>query len=174
MNNVKKKLDHVLAFITCTIMGFMVIVAIWQVFTRYVLNSPSTISEELLRYSLIWVSMLGAAYAFGNKKHIAIEFIVEKLSPKKALRMSVLIEILVVLFAVIVMVVGGIMTVNITMAQTSASLGIPMGYIYLSLPVSGILVISYSVINIYEAVVKRKVELYSEEMDRESVTQLHG
>lgn len=88
--------------------------------------------------------------------------------------MSVLIEILVVLFAVIVMVVGGIMTVNITMAQTSASLGIPMGYIYLSLPVSGILVISYSVINIYEAVVKRKVELYSEEMDRESVTQLHG
>ncbi|WHY70083.1 TRAP transporter small permease [Fictibacillus enclensis] len=174
MNNVKKKLDHVLAFITCTIMGFMVIVAIWQVFTRYVLNSPSTISEELLRYSLIWVSMLGAAYAFGNKKHIAIEFIIEKLSPKKALRMSVLIEILVVLFAVIVMVVGGIMTVNITMAQTSASLGIPMGYIYLSLPVSGILVISYSVINIYEAVVKRKVELYSEEMDGESVTQLHG
>lgn len=72
-----------MAFITCTIMGFMVIVAIWQVFTRYVLNSPSTISEELLRYSLIWVSMLGAAYAFGNKKHIAIEFIIEKLSPKK-------------------------------------------------------------------------------------------
>ncbi|SDM72769.1 TRAP-type C4-dicarboxylate transport system, small permease component [Fictibacillus solisalsi] len=174
MNNVKKKLDQGLAFITCTIMGFMVLVAIWQVFTRYVLNSPSTISEELLRYSLIWVSMLGAAYAFGNKKHIAIEFIVEKLSPKKALRMSILIEILVVLFAVIVMVVGGIMTVNITMAQSSASLGIPMGYIYLSLPVSGILVIGYSVINIYEAIIKRKVELYSKEMDGESVTQLHG
>ncbi|MDN4523015.1 TRAP transporter small permease [Fictibacillus fluitans] len=174
MSMVKKKLDQVLAFITCSIMGFMVIVAIWQVFTRYVLNSPSTVSEELLRYSLIWVSMLGAAYAFGNKKHIAIEFIVEKLSPKKALRISVLIESLVVLFAIIVMVVGGIMTVNITMAQTSASLGIPMGFIYLSLPVSGILVIGYSVINIYEAIVKRKVELYSEKMDGESVTQLHG
>uniref|UniRef100_UPI001C3035E3 TRAP transporter small permease n=1 Tax=Bacillus sp. GbtcB13 TaxID=2824758 RepID=UPI001C3035E3 len=50
----KKAVNKAIECLTCTLMAIMVLGAIWQVFTRYVLNSPSTFSEELLRYSLIW------------------------------------------------------------------------------------------------------------------------
>lgn len=163
MQTVRKWVDQTIAFLTCTLMGVMVLIAIWQVFTRYVLNAPSTFSEEFLRYSLIWVSMLGGAYAFGKKKHLAIEFIIEKLSEKKALVVNVLIEIIILSFAIIVMVIGGSKTVMLTMGQSSAALGIPMGYIYLSLPVSGILIVGYSLLSIIEVKKKRKVDLYSDE-----------
>ncbi len=67
MLTLKKAVDKTIECLTCTLMAVMVFVAIWQVFTRYVLNSPSTFSEEFLRYSLIWISMLGGAYAFWKK-----------------------------------------------------------------------------------------------------------
>jgi TRAP-type C4-dicarboxylate transport system permease small subunit len=174
MQTIRKRADQGIAIITCSLLAFMVLIAIWQVFTRYVLNSPSTVSEEILRYSLIWVSMLGAAYAFGQKKHIAIEFIVEKLPKNKALFVSVIIEVLVLSFAVLVMFIGGSRTVAITMAQSSAALGIPMGYIYLSLPVSGVLIIGYSLLSIYEAVSKRKVELYTDDLEAVSKSQIES
>lgn len=174
MQTIRKRVDQTLAFITCTVLGIMVIIAIWQVFTRYVLNSPSTVSEEILRYSLIWVSMLGAAYAFGQKKHIAIEFIVEKLPKNKALPVSVIIEVLVLTFASVVMVIGGSKIVALTMAQSSAALGIPMGFIYLSLPVSGVLIIGYSLLTIYEAIAKKKIDLYSDDLEAATKSQIEG
>lgn len=165
MQTMKKWIDLSIAFVTCTLLGVMVLMAIWQVFTRYALDSPSTISEEFLRYSLIWVSMLGGAYAFGNKKHIAIEFIVEKLENRKRLAAAILIELIVLAFAVFVMIVGGSKTVGISMEQYSAALGLPMAYIYLSLPVSGILIAAYTIISIRGISANRKADLYSEEVE---------
>lgn len=63
----RKIVDRVTAFLTCSLMIVMVLIACWQVFTRFVLNSPSTVSEEFLRYSLIWLTMIGSAYAYGKK-----------------------------------------------------------------------------------------------------------
>ena len=171
---VRKTVDQTIAFVTCTMLAFMVLTAVWQVFTRYVLNSPSTVSEEILRYSLIWVSMLGAAYAFGKKKHIAIELLAEKLPKNKALAISIMIETLILLFAMLVMVIGGSRIVALTMAQSSASLGLPMGYIYLSLPVSGVLIIGYSLMTIYEAAFKKKANLYADHLDTASNSGIEG
>ncbi|MEM5016822.1 TRAP transporter small permease [Metabacillus indicus] len=171
---VRKTVDQTIAFVTCTMLAFMVLTAVWQVFTRYVLNSPSTVSEEILRYSLIWVSMLGAAYAFGKKKHIAIELLAEKLPKNKALAISIMIETLILLFAMLVMVIGGSRIVALTMAQSSASLGLPMGYIYLSLPVSGVLIIGYSLMTIYESAFKKKANLYADHLDTASNSGIEG
>ncbi|MGD6965576.1 TRAP transporter small permease [Rossellomorea vietnamensis] len=167
MEKAKKWMDQGIAFVTCTVLAVMVLMAVWQVFSRYVLNAPSTISEEFLRFALIWVSMLGAAYAFGNKKHLAIELFVHKVSKKNALKVSILIEVIVLLFASLVMIVGGVQTIGISLGQSSPALGIPMAAIYLSLPVSGILIICYSLFSIYESAVKRKAEFYSEDMETE-------
>ncbi|MFP7334128.1 TRAP transporter small permease subunit, partial [Shouchella clausii] len=49
-------LGKIIIFLSSVMFGLMVLVAIWQVFSRYVLNAPSTFSEEFLRYSLIWVT----------------------------------------------------------------------------------------------------------------------
>ena len=53
-------------------------------------------------------------------------------------------------FAVVVMLYGGVQITSLTMTQKTASLGIPMGYIYMIIPICGILIIVYSILNIID------------------------
>ncbi|WP_139785669.1 TRAP transporter small permease [Cytobacillus gottheilii] len=171
MHQIRKWMNKGIAFITCTLLTVMVFMAVWQVFSRYALNSPSTISEEFLRYALIWLSMLGAAYAFGSKKHLAIELFVSRLTPDKAMPVKIIAEGIVLLFAIVVMIIGGTQTVSLAMNQYSAALGIPMSAVYFSLIVSGILISIYSIMSIYEILAKQKEQMYAEEI--EAVETLH-
>lgn len=52
-------IDKIIQVLSTIIMGVMVIAVCWQVITRYILNNPSTVTEEALRYLLIWVTMVG-------------------------------------------------------------------------------------------------------------------
>ncbi|MBM0065756.1 TRAP transporter small permease [Alkalicoccobacillus gibsonii] len=148
INSINRVLGKVIIFLSSTMFGVMVLVAVWQVVSRYLLNSPSTFSEEFLRYSLIWVTMIGGAYAFHIKKHIAIDMFVERFSTgiQKRIRQCALIFL--VLFSLIVMVYGGIQIVSLTVTQQTVSLGIPMGYVYLSLPVSGVLITWFTLVEL--------------------------
>ncbi|MGN7310706.1 TRAP transporter small permease [Alkalicoccobacillus gibsonii] len=148
INSINRVLGKVIIFLSSTMFGVMVLVAVWQVVSRYLLNSPSTFSEEFLRYSLIWVTMIGGAYAFHIKKHIAIDMFVERFSTGIQNRIRQCALIFLVLFSLIVMVYGGIQIVLLTMTQQTVSLGIPMGYVYLSLPVSGVLITWFTVVEL--------------------------
>lgn len=144
----RKTLDKILEFIMVVILGFMVVMGGWQVVSRYCFNAPSTISEEVLRFSLIWLSMLGAAYIFGKREHMSMTFILDKLNKKGQLVLSVISEIVVAIFAVLVLVYGGISITSLTLSQISPSLGASMGYIYMVLPISGIFTLVYTILNV--------------------------
>ena len=148
IDSINKLLGKVIIFLSSTMFGVMVLVAVWQVVSRYILNSPTTFSEEFLRYSLIWVTMIGGAYVFHLKKHIAIEMFVERFSKGIQKRIRQLALLFLVLFSLIVMVYGGIQIVSLTMSQQTVSLGIPMGYVYLSLPISGALITWFTVVEL--------------------------
>jgi TRAP-type C4-dicarboxylate transport system permease small subunit len=75
MNSIKKVADRIIEFVTCSLFIIMIVVASWQVISRYILNSPSTVTEEFLRFSLIWLAMLASAYVVGKNTHIAITFL---------------------------------------------------------------------------------------------------
>ena len=130
-------------------MALLVVNVCWQVFSRYVLQSPSSFTDELARYLLIWLSLIGAAYMVGQNEHLAINILSEKMNPAA----NILIKNGTVLFfALSVMVVGGILLVStiLELEQKSATLQIPMGYVYLALPISGVLICYYSVTNILQ------------------------
>lgn len=148
MLTLKKMLDKFIESFIVILLVIMVIVALWQVISRYVFNSPSTISEELLRYCLIWLAMLGSAYMFGLREHMAMTFFVEKFNEVVRHKLSIISEIIIMLFSILVLGYGGINITMLTMRQASAALGIPMGYIYSVLPLSGVLIIFYSILNI--------------------------
>lgn len=160
MEKVKKCVDKMLELITVTLLLVMVAVTTWQVITRYVLNSPSTATEEFVRFSLIWLSMLAAAYVVGKKSHIAITLLSDRLKERKKLVLDLVIQSSFLVFALVIMVYGGLRAVSITMTQISPSLSLPMGYVYLSLPVAGVLIIFYSSLNIIELLNMNK-EKYS-------------
>ncbi|WP_084243789.1 TRAP transporter small permease [Planomicrobium okeanokoites] len=142
--------DRITAFLTCSLMVAMVLVACWQVFTRFVLNSPSTLSEEFLRYSLIWLTMLGSAYAYGKKKHLAVVFVARKVPKKYKFYVDMLVEIIVLAFVLVILLYGGTQAYQNSVGQVSSALGMPTQYLYLSVIVSGVLFLFYAVIHIFE------------------------
>lgn len=131
----------------------MVLAVLWQVFSRYVMNSPSSVTEELSRYLFIWIGILGAAYAAGQQTHIAIDILHPKLSDMNRMRLRIFINILIIFFSLTVLVIGGanLVYVNYDLGQYSAALNVPVSFVYFVVPLSGILVIFYKVNEIIHA-----------------------
>lgn len=153
----RNTIDDALGKFLIIIMSVLVIDVLWQVFSRYVLNAPSDFTDELAGFLLIWVGLVGAAYATGTKQHLAIDILPSKLPPDKRRVVNIIINILIFLFAVSVMIVGGIWLVytRFYLGQVSAALEIPLGYVYLVLPLSGLL-ISYYVLDDISNLIKSK------------------
>lgn len=164
MQKTKKYVDRTLEFVTGTLFAVMVAVTMWQVIGRYIFNNPSTVSEEFLRFSLVWLSFLAAAYALGKNSHIAFTLLRDRLTQKKKLSIDLAIQASFLAFATVIMIYGGGKAVSLTMEQISPSLNVPMGLVYLALPVSGIFVLFYSIVNLIDIFAGRKREVAQEEM----------
>lgn len=143
----KKRLDKILGGFLVFIMTIMVISVLWQVFSRYVMQSPSSVTEELSRYLLIWIGILGAAYAAGQQEHLAINLLEEKLNKANKKKLRIFIDLLIIFFCFTVLIIGGgnLVYVNYDLGQSSAALEIPLYIVYLVVPLSGILIIIYKV-----------------------------
>ncbi|WP_235839089.1 TRAP transporter small permease [Clostridium sp. Marseille-P2415] len=148
MSKLKKTMDQILSAVCAVMFSFMTVIAVYQVVTRYVFNNPSSFSEELLTYSFAWMSMFAATLVFGERDHMRLAYFADKLTEKKGILLAVATECIILVFTVLVLIYGGISITKLTMTQVTASLGIPMGYVYSIMPVSGVLTAVYSIINI--------------------------
>ena len=146
IENLKSKIDTALAWTVIVVMAVLVIDVLWQVFTRFVLRDPSSFTEELARYLLIWVGLLGASYAAGKRMHLALDLLPMKLKGRRKRYLEIFIEGCTLVFAFFALVVGGARLVWVTLylGQTSAALQIPLGYVYLAVPLSGLLIMFYA------------------------------
>jgi len=142
----RRQTDRVLEWLLATLMAVMVINVCWQVATRFLFHSPSSYTEELARFLLIWVGLLGASYAFGKRMHLAIDLL-GRWRPhwQPALRTAALAAT--AGFGIVALGAGGVRLVTLTLelGQTSAALGWSLGYVYLAVPLSGLLVTYYAV-----------------------------
>jgi len=148
----EQRLNKVLEIILVLLMSGLVIDVLWQVFSRYLLSSPSSFTDELAGFLLIWVGVLGAAYVDGRKEHLAIDILVQRSSPARQRKLLFIIHSMIFLFALFVMVVGGIilMYTRFVLQVKSAALQLPLGYVYIVLPVSGLIIIYYEILHILE------------------------
>lgn len=147
MNRLTVIIDNLLEKILIILFGLMVTVVTWQVFTRFLLNNPSSFTEELSTYLLIWISLLGAVYALRRQAHLGIDIITARLSGRAKDLSTYIIHFLIIVFSAFVLIWGGMRLVWVTLQlnQISASLEIKIGYIYTILPISGLLMIYYSI-----------------------------
>jgi len=158
MQKVHRLINRTIELMLISIFALLVVDVSWQVFSRYVIGQSSSFTEELARFALIWLAVLGAAYLNGQRAHLAIDFLLKKLSPEKQKKRKVVIEILMLLFALIVMVIGGGNLVYITLhlGQTSSALHVPLGLVYSIVPFSGLLIVFFSVYNILNPIASEK------------------
>lgn len=139
-----KAVNTLLRFVLAALVAVMVLVCCWQVITRFVLNNPSKYTEEILRYLLIWLTMLGAPYAYGAGKQLAIDLLVVKFSPKGQKYTRIFVEIIVLILSASVLVYGGIAVALNAHGQISAAMKLPMEFYYACIPIGGALMILYS------------------------------
>lgn len=142
-----KLLNKTLEWTLVVLMALMVLDVTWQVFTRFVLRDPSSFTEELATFLLIWIGLLGASYAYKTRSHLGIDILLLKAQGKRRATMEIFIHTIVSLFAIIVMVFGGWKLVSLTyeLNQISAAMGISMGTVYLVLPIAGLLIVYYAI-----------------------------
>ncbi|MFH5821021.1 TRAP transporter small permease [Georgenia sp. AZ-5] len=144
MRKVKETLDSVLTWFCVVLFGVLVLDVTWQVFTRLVLDQPSGWSEELAKYLFIWLGLFGAALVFGERGHIAVDFVISKFPDGLARVVALAMQFAILAFAVLVLVYGGWRVSQLTWNQNLTGLPVNVGWLYLALPVSGVLVAFYT------------------------------
>ena len=149
---VKKVLDRSLEVLVLVVVAALVLDVLWQVFTRLVLKNPSTVTEELATFMLIWVALLGAAVALGRGAHLGIDYFVGKLPVRAKVFTEVIVFFCVAAFSFFVMVVGGIDLVAsmLELGQESPALRVKVGYVYLAVPISGFFLTLYAIMGLLE------------------------
>ncbi|MBB2971645.1 TRAP transporter small permease [Mesorhizobium sp. RMAD-H1] len=148
MHRFRAILDWVTSAVCCALLSAMIVIVCWQVFSRYALNDPSTFSEELLRFGVIWLSLFGAAFATGKGTHMAVDLFKDMTIGRGRWLLEFLVPVSFCVFAAAVLIVGGSRAVVIASHQYSAVLRLPMGLVYAALPLSGVLICLYSLVNI--------------------------
>lgn len=145
----RKKIDGFLEKFVATLLAVLVLDVLWQVISRYVLTAPSSFTDELAGFLLIWVGLFGAAYVAGKNEHLAIDLLVQRSGPKRRKFLEIFISSCVIIFSLTVLVVGGTWLVytRFALEVKSAALEIPLGYVYIVLPISGILTIYFTIDN---------------------------
>lgn len=145
MTTLRSLIDRVLGVLLVLIMGALVVIVSWQVFARYILDGSGAWTEESSRFLLIWLALLGAAYATGQRVHLAIDLF-PNLSPTKKRWRAVILNLCMLLFAVLGLIVGGarLVYVILDLKQLTPSLQVPMGLIYLAAPLAGLFITIYA------------------------------
>ncbi len=150
------RVERVLAWVLVALMGLIVLDVSWQVASRFVFRSPSSFTEELAGFLLIWIGLLGAAYGFRTRAHLGIDLLVTKLRGTQRRTAEVLSHTLVALFALSTMVIGGSRLVSLAfqLDQISAAMGVRMVFVYITVPLEGVMIVLYSIQPIAKVTVK--------------------
>lgn len=154
MQRLTKFITKIQEIVLVGLMAAIVIDVTWQIFTRFILRDPSSYTEELAGFLLIWIGLLGASYAWYTRAHLGIDVLTARLTGVRRQTVELLVYVIVLIFALFILVIGGIRLVNLTFAlnQISPAMGLPMGYVYLVVPLTGVLMIYYSLVFIIGAV----------------------
>ncbi len=132
-----KTLEAALVVLTVLLLADVLL----QVASRYLLNNSISFTDELAGFLLIWVGMLGATYVTSKREHLAINLLADRLSATQHRWLHITSNLCILLFVVLVMVVGGswLVYTRFYLGQLSASLEVPLGVVYLIIPISGVL-----------------------------------
>lgn len=139
LNKIKFCIDRCLFILLFIIITSILTCICLQVFSRYLLKHPFVFTEELVRFLLIWLGLLGASYTFGTRGHIALTLILDKFKGNIKKIVNTLIDILVLVFSILVLIIGGFKLILITQTQLSSVLTIPIWWVYIVAPISGIM-----------------------------------
>ncbi len=149
LQNMRQGLVRALEGLVMSMVALLTLTVLWGVFTRFVMGHQAQYTDELARLLLVWVSMIGAALAFGEKAHLGVDFFVNHLHPDARKTLSIAVQVIIVALAFTVFIAGGW---SLSMAQMGQELPtlrpLTRGMVYLSLPVAGCFIALFALENL--------------------------
>jgi TRAP-type C4-dicarboxylate transport system permease small subunit len=157
-----KKIEELIARIEKVLAVFFLSVIILsvalQVLARYILPVPVPWTEELSRYSLIWLTFVGAAMAIHSKGHFVLEVVLNRFSPRIKYGIELCLLLLIAVFLVI-NTYSSVLVLDVLQYQTSAALQMPMSYVYLSIPTGSVLMLIHVLVHLSDLLTNRATHI---------------
>ncbi|MFV0438526.1 MAG: TRAP transporter small permease [Desulfopila sp.] len=149
------KYRHILENIIKILIAFCLfsvfLLVLWQVISRYILGDPSRFTDEAVRYLMIWMMGFAASLAFGiHEKHISLTIFKDKLNPFTYLMLDLLFTILICAFCAIFLIKGGYNLAIFSWYESTNSLGFSKGYVFLILPIMGVLICIFKILDWFD------------------------
>lgn len=173
MKALRNILDKVLNLLAGVSLTAMVVLTSYQVITRYIFDAPSTWSEELVGYLFAWSTMFGAAIITGERGHMNIPILVDRFSPSVRKLFHIFAEIIAFLFSATILVFGGVQVSTLAMGQMTSSLGVAVGVFHWVMPVCGVVMALYSILNII-GIAKGEISLEASDEASEAIAKVEA
>jgi len=139
-------LVRLLEFLATSLFALLTCVVLWGVFSRYAIGAQGTWTDELARYLLVWVSLIGGALMYREHGHLGVDYFVGKFDPEAQRVTAIIVELIVFGFALFVLGYGGwtLMSEAFRAGETTTSLGIQVGWLHIATPLSGIFMAAFA------------------------------
>jgi TRAP-type C4-dicarboxylate transport system permease small subunit len=128
----RKLLNSIEDLVTIILSVLLVVIVFFQVFFRYALNNPLAWSEELARFTFVWLVFMSSAVVVRDDSHMSMDFVVNLLPERIRVIIDIISKVIISIFMIITMR-QTIIIMKVTFSQASPSLQIPMSLIYFSL-----------------------------------------
>lgn len=157
LSAVQRAVDGIVRWAVVLLMLVMTVTVCLQILFRYVFNVPLGWSEEMARFAFVWVSFFGASALMRMREHINVTIFLDRF-PARLQAIAVFLANLVAVICVYFFVVGGIALTTNEWRQLAPATEIPMGWVYLAIPVSSGLMAIWIVIQTIESAMKLRGE----------------
>lgn len=140
MMRLRRGLLSLLKLLCIVLFSVLVLVVVWQVFTRQVLGDPSAWTTVTAQYMFVWLGLFSATLVFGERGHIAVELLASRAPGALRQVLIVLVQIGTLAFSLLVMVWGGMRGMSMAWGQEIPGFPFSVGHMYLALPVAGVMI----------------------------------
>ncbi len=137
-------LYKILSYLCGVLIFAMTVLIFVQVICRYAMNDSLTWSEEIGRFIFVWITFLGLPVALKAKAHVALDLLLKKTSGAFHRTLLIINAILTAVLASAIFY-SGLQLVKLGSRQKSSALMIPMDYVYLVIPIGGILLLFFTI-----------------------------
>jgi TRAP-type C4-dicarboxylate transport system permease small subunit len=144
MSAVRTKGLRALLILSIVLFAVLVLVVMWQVFSRQVLQHPSTWSTTVAQYLFVWLTLFSVALVFGERGHVAVDVVVTRLPLPARRIVGLVVQIAILAFALLGLVWGGMRGVLLSWDQVIPGIPVSVGQMYLALPISGLLIAAFA------------------------------
>jgi TRAP-type C4-dicarboxylate transport system permease small subunit len=146
----ERAVETLVRWIVIVLMLVMTVTVSLQIVFRYVFNIPLGWSEEMARFSFVWVSFFGASALMRVREHVNVTVFVDNFPPRLRAVCVLLANLCALVFAYY-FVVGGIALTTNEWAQLAPAMQIPMGWVYMVIPISAVLMAIWIMLQTIEA-----------------------